>query len=167
MTHVRHQLSLFLPPGDFATQVERVRHAVDPVQSALIAAHVTLCREDELSDAHAAERRIANEKPEPIALRFGRVEAFHGHGLLLPCTDGQDEFHRLRQRILGRTDIRTQEPHITLAHPRNPRAPGNSLAVASALAEGVVVVFSSIRLIRQDGAAPWQTLRAYDLRDPG
>ncbi|MEQ1633746.1 MAG: hypothetical protein ABL997_15305 [Planctomycetota bacterium] len=44
---MRTQLSLFVPPPHDVL-VESVRAVVDPVQHALIPAHVTLCREDEL-----------------------------------------------------------------------------------------------------------------------
>lgn len=49
---LRSQLSLFVPPiigGDTRVDIEAIRCIVDPVQHRLIPAHVTLCREDELT----------------------------------------------------------------------------------------------------------------------
>lgn len=43
---LREQLSLYVPPP-IAAILEGVRRVVDPVQAALIRAHVTLCRESE------------------------------------------------------------------------------------------------------------------------
>ena len=44
----RRQLTLFVPHAE-AAPIEALRATLDPVQHALIAAHVTLCREDELA----------------------------------------------------------------------------------------------------------------------
>jgi hypothetical protein len=44
---IRRQLSLYVPEP-IATRLEAVRRVLDPVQHALIPAHVTLCRDDEL-----------------------------------------------------------------------------------------------------------------------
>jgi hypothetical protein len=63
----------------------------------------------------------------------------------------------VRCQLLGRSDIRCQAAHLTLAHPRNPKAPGNRLPIA-ALAEGLVLTLTDLRWIRQAGAAPWETL---------
>lgn len=160
----RRQLSLFVPPT-VATEIEAVRRALDPVQARLIPAHVTLCREDELGllSAHDVEHRSASFRGAPVTLRFGRPEGFLGHGVLLHCIDGSEAFHALRQHVLGSTGIRLQRPHITLAHPRNPRAPGNSLSNAARLPEDLSISFPTIALIAQRGLTPWNVLREFQL----
>ena len=163
----RVQLSLFVPPPAAAV-LEAVRRQVDPVQARLIPAHVTLCREDEL-DGLAPEvlaARCAAPGVSPLELVFGRPEAFHGHGILLPCTAGEPAYRALRERLLGGSAIRRAEPHLTLAHPRNPRVPGDTLAIAQALPDGLSITFGVARLIAQDPGAPWRVLAEYPLGAP-
>ena len=160
--HTRDQLTLFVPPPN-AAALEATRIMLDPVQASLIAAHVTLCREDEIdkfSSIYLRDRLTASGI-KIVTLRFGAPEPFSGHGILLPCIDGEHEFQALRQFVLGTKSMRRQAPHITLAHPRNPRAVGNTFANAFGLADGLCITFTSIAHIRQDGAMPWQHIGEY------
>lgn len=142
---------------------------MDPIQARLIAAHVTLCREDELDglDPALLDERMSSPEARPVTLQFGAPVHFDEHGILLPCVAGEGEFHALRQKVLADKLVRRQVPHITLAHPRNPRAPGNSLLAAASLASGIRITFGQVSLIRQQGFAPWQTLRTFQLGSRG
>lgn len=151
-------------PAEAAGEIEAVRKVVDPTQSRLIPAHVTLCREDELGDLATVRARLRAAPFGPLTLRFGRPVAFSGHGLLLECVGGEDQFRALREYLLAPSRIREQRPHITLAHPRNPKASGNSPGNASALPEVVEVTFASVYLIEQEGGGPWRVLEKYELR---
>jgi 2'-5' RNA ligase len=157
---MRSQLSLFVPPR-VSVGIEAVRRIVDPVQSRLIPAHVTLCREDELNGIGVADiaARLRDSRRGPISLRFGPPERFGGHGILMPCIAGTADFALLREVVLGTTGIRAHAPHLTLAHPRNPRAQGNDLSAVASLRDGVTVTFDEVQLIDQDADAPW-VLRA-------
>ena len=163
---IRHQLSLFVPPS-VSGPIEVVRRVVDPVQHRLIPAHVTLCREDELEGIapEMLQARFASA-PMRVRLRFGAPFRFHEHGILLPCVGGDEGFQRLRAHVLGGPGFRKQEPHITLAHPRNPKAPGNSLDAASALAGVLDLEFPAACLIRQEGDNAWQVLESYTVGPP-
>lgn len=160
----RSQLSMYLPEPR-ARQLESVRRILDPLQSSLIPAHVTLCREDELAligrDSLAARFRDVPESG--VTLQFGRPELFHEHGILVPCIAGERDFHLLREHILGSRSIRRHAPHITLAHPRNPRAAGNCLANANVLPQVFEVTFTGANLIEQTGSAAWHVLRTFEL----
>jgi len=151
----RTQLSLYVPAGP-AEALEAVRRLVDPVQSNLIPAHVTLCREDELGELSALSWRLGQLRAAPLTLRFGRPEVFFEHGLLLRCVEGEPAFRRLREEVLGSRDLGTLRPHLTLAHPRNPRAPGNSLAAAEGLPADLCITFPTLFLIEQVDGGPWQ-----------
>lgn len=155
---------MYLPDPD-ASLLESVRRVLDPVQSSLIPAHVTLCREDELALVESDELkfRLANVDAKPITLHFGRAEVFHEHGILLPCLAGEQDFHSLREQALGSRTLRRQAPHITLAHPRNPKSAGNCLANANVLPEVICVTFTSAQLIAQRGAAAWRVLQTFEL----
>ncbi len=159
----RRQLSLYVPERA-AAPLEALRRELDPVQHALIPAHVTLCREDEIDDAVRA--RLGGERFPPLTLTFGRAEPFLGHGILFPCIAGEDAFRTLREAVLGRSGVRRQPPHITLAHPRNPKAQGNDLAAALALPATFAITFDLVRLIEQRESLPWSVLTSVALGAP-
>lgn len=165
MPESRKQLSMYVPPAA-AVKIEAVRRVADPIQSGLIPAHVTLCREDELDDLESVRARLCRPSFGPLALRFGRPVAFSGHGILLECVGGEEQFRALREYLLASSNIRDQPPHITLAHPRNPKSSGNLLSNASALPQVIEVTFPSVCLIAQEGNNPWQLLENYELRWP-
>ncbi|MCC7001019.1 MAG: 2'-5' RNA ligase family protein [Gemmatimonadaceae bacterium] len=174
---LRRQLSLFAPEP-IRTALDALRAALDPVQHGLIPAHVTFAREDELaalavSDLAAAlaatfaSRARSRTNNAALTLTFGAAVSFDGHGILLPCVDGEADFHALRSEILtpaiAPEALRRPAAHLTLAHPRNPRAPGNSLASALRLATPLSLTFHEVQLIEQNGAAPWRVLATYPL----
>jgi 2'-5' RNA ligase len=159
---IRKQLSMYVP-SDVAKAIEGVRKVVDPIQSSLIPAHITLCREDELYDLSKLKDRLSNIAVKPLTLSFGKPEVFSGHGLLLNCVEGEEEFRFLREYLLISKNIRNQKPHITLAHPRNPKSIGNLLSNTLKLAEIIKITFPTIYLIEQEGDGPWQVLERYEL----
>jgi len=163
MGEVRKQLTLFVPP-DAAQGIEAVRELVDPVQHARIAAHVTLCREDELDDLTSIRARLLELPFGPLELRFGRAEVFSDHGLWLRCIGGEDRFRELRRYVLASRDVRDQQPHITLAHPRNPKAPANALSNTATLPDPITITFPAVHLIEQEGSHPWRVLERYDFQ---
>lgn len=159
----RLQLTLFVPEPA-ANAIEAVRGVLDPVQHALIAAHVTLCREDELQSIAMLHDRLRDASPAALDLVFGTAEGFDGHGLLLPCIGGADAYQSLRATVLGTSTVRIPHPHITLAHPRNPRAPGNDIAIAHQLPSPLRIRFDAVSLIEQRDGAPWRTIWSVPLR---
>jgi 2'-5' RNA ligase len=156
---IRRQLSLFVP-SDGSAQLEALRTLLDPVQASLIPAHATLCRETDIGHLTVAglEARLRSSIARAITLQFGRPVAFHGHGVLLPCIAGDQDFQALRAAILGTPDVRRHAPHITLAHPRNPSRSSNPLALAGELPATLSYTFSSIALIEQLDTTPWRVL---------
>lgn len=135
------------------------------MQFSLIPAHVTLCREDELEglDAATLNRRLSASQANPITLRFGAPASFGTHGILLPCVAGEPGFQGLRRSILGSGTVRRQAPHLTLAHPRNPRSSGNSLANAATLDAGTQIMFSAVSRITQAADSPWREVERVEL----
>ena len=100
---------------------------------------------------------------KPVELTFGAPERFSIHGVLLPCIAGAEAFQELRRHMLGRTDARRHQAHITLAHPRNPRAAGNVEENIGSLGQGVAITFPTVALIRKEGGRPWSVLSRYEL----
>ncbi|MFZ6734552.1 2'-5' RNA ligase family protein [Undibacterium sp. Ji42W] len=164
MLQSRQQLSMFVPV-QAAIELEQVRRVVDPVQSSLIPAHITLCREDEIRELSAIRGRLQNLQLPAISLSFSPAEIFYEHGLIMHCIAGEDAFLHLREFVLDSKDIRVQHPHLTLAHPRNPKAPDNSLEVTASLTTPLQLVFPSIFLIEQSGNHAWRVLETYAFSD--
>jgi 2'-5' RNA ligase len=162
----RIQLSLYVPTSS-AAAIEEARRLLDPIQANLIAAHVTLCREDELHDFKITTLGsiIAASGAGPITLKFAGPEVFQGHGVLLPCIDGDEEFHELRCRLLGSCKVRRHAPHITIAHPRNPRSAQNQPRNLSAIQTNLVIRFTEVSHILQEAAMPWQVIAKHPLRE--
>jgi 2'-5' RNA ligase len=160
----RVQLSLYVPPAA-ARELEAVRALLDPVQAHLIPAHVTLCREDELEgiDPVLIGARLAASGARQVTLRFGHPEPFFEHGVILPCVEGEAEFEALRQLVLGSKNTRRQAPHITLAHPRNPKSPHNTPSNAALLPPGMTIRFTIASRIEQENAGPWRVLEEFSL----
>jgi hypothetical protein len=132
------------------------------VQSALIPAHVTLCREDELGGVSldALVTRLAG--CAPLRLAFGDVVAFGGHGIMARCSEGAELYSQLRRSVLG-AGAREAKPHITLAHPRNPRAPGNVLEAID-LEFPLHVVFDTAMLIEGEAVGlAWRVIREFPI----
>jgi 2'-5' RNA ligase superfamily len=100
---------------------------------------------------------------KPVELTFGTPEQFSTHGVLLPCIAGGEAFQELRRHMLGRTATRRHQAHITLAHPRNPRATENVEENIGDLVQGVAITFQTVALIRQEGGRPWSVLSRYEL----
>ena len=102
--------------------------------------------------------------PHPaLELEFSPPQVFDGHGILMPCCSGEAQFRALREWILGTVQIRRQAPHLTLAHPRNPRAAGNRLENTAVLKIPLRIAFDRIQHIAQTADQPWQTLASYPL----
>jgi hypothetical protein len=159
----RRQLSLYVPSAQ-AAAIEGVRAVVDPLQHGLIPAHVTLCRDEELGDMARIKDRLANIPLAPIKLVLGPCPPFFEHGLLLPCVEGEPAFRALREYILGSNNIKDLQPHLTLAHPRNPRSEGNSLALALQLPARLSLVFPVVQWIEQAHATqPWCVRASFPL----
>jgi hypothetical protein len=158
---LRRQLSLYVPQRE-ARPLEEIRKRIDPIQQALIPAHVTLCREDELGSLEIIRGRLRHITRWPLKMCFGRPEVVESHGMLLNCVEGAVEFQRLREEVLGSSSIFALRPHLTLAHPRNPRASGNSLEALRLLPAEISVRFYSIHLIEQVHGAPWQVLETFE-----
>lgn len=160
----REQLSLYvpLPASDV---LESVRRILDPVQHALIPAHVTLCREDELAGVQSdlLRRRLEQLPPGPLAMVFGTPERFDGHGVQLKCLDGDRAFQALRQHVLGNQLARRLPAHITLAHPRNPAPAVADLAAIERVTAPVRVEFRVVRWIRQQPGEPWEVVESFPL----
>lgn len=102
--------------------MEAVREKFNPVQHALIPAHITLCREQELKALEKVLERLTHLAFPSFSLPLGKPTRFHdANGVYLPITGDLTPFYQLRN-ILLQGIVSTPEtpmPHVTLMHPRN------------------------------------------------
>lgn len=164
---IRRQLTLFVNPRD-SVIIEEIRRKYNPAQYHLIAAHVTLCREDELPEVPVLRQHLDNCDNQSISVEFGTPEEFdHGKGLLLPATGDSRDFHNLRSAILQKfiETPRLHQPHITLIHPKNGTC--TKEVYDSILQYNLPdrLRFDRISLIEQHNGGAWQTQCEWSLHE--
>ena len=146
----RRQASLYLTD---LPQVESLRLRYNPVQARLIPAHVTLCREDEVSDWDAFRVRLESLCPFRITLEFG--SPLRDNDLVfLPVRSGFDDFQEFRRALLP-IEPREHNPHVTIIHPRNGTCTDEIFAQISATIQPLQVTFREVMLIEQDNGGTW------------
>jgi 2'-5' RNA ligase len=165
MSITRRQLTLF-PKGNIET-IEYVRSTFNPVQAGLIAAHVTLCREDEIEQLDKVIRNIQLMKNgQPLRITFSSIERFdEGKGVMLQASEINDGFDQLRQQILmGLVENpRKHRPHITLMHPRNSTCTEVLFNQLRKFSFPVQLYFEKISLIEQKGEGRWSIHKEYPI----
>ena len=161
---IRRQLTLFLPESA-AALVEQIRQQYDPHQHALIKAHLTLCREDEIADWDKVFETISNSKEPAIKLLFGPPTRFEqGRGLWLEALD-PTPFNGLRKTVLQQviTEPRQQVPHITLMHPRESNCTDAIYQEICKHSFPTSIRFDQISLVEQMGGGKWEILQNFPL----
>jgi hypothetical protein len=139
--------------------IEELRCRFNPAQSRLIPAHVTLCREDEVNDWSALQKRIDETLPIHLTLGFGSPVR-DGNLVLLPAISGIEQFDDLRHRlhIGGLNGPRRHDPHITIIHPRNGKCTDAVFREISERIQPFTKTFHRISLIKQSDGGPWVRL---------
>lgn len=161
---IRRQVTLYVPPPVKA-RIDAIRERYNPAQHALIAAHVTLCRDEDDIDWEALERRAEWMSPFEVRLRFG-APVKEENLVYLPVVGSTAAFDALRCEVLEDPHCRRQEPHITLVHPRNGTCTDKAFAELHALFEtGLEVTFEQFTLIRQIDGGPWENRRSFPVGD--
>lgn len=157
---IRRQATLFF--NDPPTALAWCRQIYNPVQAALIRTHVTLCREDDVVDWTAFEKRVASLGQLELRMEFGRPIR-RGDLVLLPVADGVEEFVALRRALLfdGVYEPRPLDPHVTIIHPRNGTCTDAAFAEIEHLLCPFQWTFSEISLIQQHNGGQWNTLARY------
>lgn len=146
----RRQASLYL--FDHFT-IESCRSRFNPAQARLIPPHVTLCREDEVTDWGAWQKSLESLLPLEITLEFGdpvREENF----VYLPVARGLEDFRQLRAKIL-RPPVREHSPHLTLIHPRNGICSDEIFNEITANLRPFQYTFREVALIEQVDGGAW------------
>jgi len=163
--NIRKQLTLFVDPKDAET-IEQIRQEFNPRQFELIKSHVTLCREDEIQNLEQLISNLLSLTEGEIVIEFGKVSRFdNGKGVFLPATTDNAGFQELRRQVLlGLNDnLRKQEPHITLMHPRNSTCTDEIFQRIEKVNLPTKLKFKIISLIEQEDGGQWKILQEFEL----
>jgi hypothetical protein len=164
--NIRRQLTLFVDPKDAET-IEQVRREFNPVQFGLIRSHVTLCREDEIQNLEQVISNLLSLAQEGIVIEFEKPARFdNGKGLFLPATTDNADFQELRRQVLNglNNNLKKQEPHITLMHPRNSTCTDDIFQRIEKVSLPTKLKFKRISLIEQVNAGQWKILQEFELK---
>jgi hypothetical protein len=163
----RIQLTLFVEEKDSAA-IEQVRSTFNSAQYNLIKSHVTLCRENELTDLEKVIQNLLSLVQDTIKINFGAAVRFSdGKGLLMPALGANEHFHAVRKLILKGiiSDPVIQEPHITLIHPRNGNCTDEIFEEIKKIKLPDSLWFNKISLIEQVNGGKWNVLNEFELAD--
>lgn len=164
---IRRQLTLFVEQKDAET-IEQIRQQFNPKQFELIKSHVTLCREDEIQNLDQVISNLLSLTQTEIIIEFGKATRFdNGKGLFLPATTNNDDFQKLRRQVLvGLSDnLKKQEPHITLMHPRNSTCTDNIFKQIEIVSLPTKLLFNKISLIEQKDGGHWKILQDFEFKN--
>ncbi len=162
-TNKRRQLTLFVSASE-AKGIEQIRKTCNPIQHNLIAAHITLCREDEIENWEIIEQNLITLTQLPIIIQLDKVERFAaGKGVFIPAKGHQVAFDKLRKAVLKGVieQPRKHHAHLTLMHPRNSTCTDAIFDKIKAISLPNSLVFDRITLIEQENGGAWQKLKTY------
>lgn len=163
--NVRRQLTLFVNEN-FSNEIEAIRRKYNPAQYALIKAHVTLCREDEIENIETIIKNLKILNQKQITINFENAERFSdGKGVWISANKTNAEYHDLRKKILKNTSatIRFPEPHITLIHPRNATCTDEIFSKIQQLKFPKTIRFDTISLIEQQDRGKWEIIEQFKM----
>ncbi len=150
----RRQASMFLADQ---FQIEALRHRYNPAQARLIPAHVTLCREDEVTDWDAFRTSLHSLCPFEITLTFG-LPVREDNFVYLPVLKGLEDYQKFRRAVLRR-EAREHSPHLTLIHPRNGICTDQIFAdVSAAVFSPFQYTFREVMVIEQENGGVWDVI---------
>ena len=159
MPEIRRQATLFLRR---VPAIETIRRTLNPRQAELISAHVTLCREDEVTNWDTLAERL-KDVHFSVKLEFGSPIR-DGNLVFLPGVDIEESFFDLRQKLLLSGSLRDHKPHLTLIHPRNGLCTDDSWATIQTSIEPFAYTFNEVSFIIQKDGGVWQTIRNFPLK---
>lgn len=164
---IRKQLTLFI--RDKSEIIEKIRKQFNPIQHKIISAHVTLCREDEISSLDRVLKNLKTLKEaSPLKINFDQIERFEdGKGVWLPASIEDNKFYRLRTKILKGVidDPRQLRPHVTLMHPRNSVCTDKIFEQLKMYELPSELIFDEISLIEQKSGGQWVTIEKFKIQD--
>lgn len=162
---IRHRLVLFLNP-ETAASIGPIRQTYDPMQANLVAAHTTLCGENELVNMERVLHNLSILYLPPVLIHFGPPECFaDDFGLHIPESGENSGFRELRRKVLQGV-VDEPSPLKASVILIDPRSGINTRAVVAELTKTQFptdITFDECCLIRQEGSDPWEIIRRFPL----
>ncbi len=158
----RRQLTMFIDEP-YAKAIENTRWLYNMEQYNLIRAHVTVCREDELTDMDKLRGNLSSIKHGSLRLTLlPPVRFANGKGVMLPV---KENCETLRNEVLSgiAESPRLQMMHITLMHPRNANCTDAIYETILNTTFPAEIILNKISLIEQVDNEAWQTLDEFPL----
>lgn len=163
----RIQATLFID-GLFKESIEKIRKRYNPEQYRLIGCHVTLLRDDELTDIEKITENIMELNEHIIAIDFGSLQRSpDGKGVLIAGKGSNDSFHSLRAKLVANTEnnnISILHPHITLIHPRNGNCTDEIFDELKKQQLPSSIAFKTISVIEQINGGKWNIINQFNLK---
>ncbi len=133
----------------------------------LIAAHVTLCREDEIGPVEKVIENIKSiSRNKPVRIKFNPPERFeNSRGVFIPAKNDNPEFYELRKAVLNGLDEFPGKPlpHLTLMHPRNSTCTDIIFEQIKKYELPTELFFDKISLIEQHNGGHWTTIEQFSI----
>jgi 2'-5' RNA ligase len=165
MRQIRRQLTLFVTGG--AEEIDKIRAEFNPEQYRLIAAHATLCREDEIEPIEKVIENIRSiQWDKPVRIAFDAPERFeNGKGVFIPAKRDNPQFYELRKAVLnGLNEFpRKPLPHITLMHPRNSTCTDIVFEQIKKYELPTELFFDTVSLIEQHNGGKWIIIEEFPI----
>ena len=154
----RRQATLYLSLPE-STVIESLRSRFNHVQFELIRAHVTLCREDEVSDWEEVASRLSDMGSIQVTLSFG-LPVRDDNLVYLPANGSTESYDALRNALLSKVNSlpRKHNPHVTIIHPRNGTCSDSMFDEIARQLKPFTTTFRCVTLIEQVDGGPWQDL---------
>lgn len=156
----RRQATLYLR-GPRQSNIEMIRAKYNPAQARIIAAHVTLCREDEVLDWEQFQTQLSRVPADRIAVELTFERLIRQNNLVFAqATANCQTFDCLRNEVLANENNRPRihQPHLTLIHPRNGICDDRLFAELQTTFEPFSATFDRVTIIEQNGGGKWINL---------
>lgn len=163
----RIQATLFIDEP-FKESIEKIRRKYNPIQYDLIDCHITLLRDDELTDIEKVTNNLLELNEHTLEIDFGKLlRSDGGKGLLIEGKGSNNSFHSLRAKLLANTqtnNISILHPHITLIHPRNGNCTDEVFDELKKQKLPSRIAFKTISIIEQINGGKWNIVNQFNLK---
>lgn len=163
----RIQATLFIDEP-FKESIEKIRRKHNPEQYSLIGCHITLLRDDELTDIEKVTKNLLELNEQTIEVDLGKLRRFDdGKGVLIEGKGSNHSFHSLREKLLANTqanNISILHPHITLVHPRSGNCTDEIFDELKKQKLPSKISFKTISIIEQINGGKWNIVNQFNLK---
>lgn len=163
----RVQATLFIDKP-YKESMEKIRKKYNPEQHGLIGCHVTLLRDNELTNIEKITKNLWELNEHTLEIDFEKLRrSDDGKGVLMEGRGSNNSFHSLREKLLTNTEIDNiliLHPHITLIHPRNGNCTDEIFDELKKQKLPSKIAFKTISIIEQINGGKWNIINQFNLK---